>query len=236
MIERQIATTLTELIDTNPAVALIGPRQVGKTALTLAIAEERQSIYLDLESDADLAKLSEPDLYLGQHTDKLVILDEVHRLPNLFQSLRGLIDRGWRAGRRSAPFLLLGSASIDLLQQSGETLAGRIAHLEMHPIDGLEVAEKDIDPLWLPRRQRLGPFSFAVILKVSNLRLLAVSLHELVVQAFDFLRDEVDKPARNRLVESELRTGFCVTHLPKHQTVRNELRRVNGQKCTLLPA
>jgi hypothetical protein len=71
--------------------------------------------------------LSEPDLYLEQHTDKLVIRDEVHRLPNLFQNLRGLIDRGRRAGRRSAQFLLLGSASINLLKQSGETLAGRIA-------------------------------------------------------------------------------------------------------------
>lgn len=149
MIERQIVTTLTELIDTNPAVALIGPRQVGKTTLALAFAEERQSIYLDLESDADRAKLSEPELYLEQHTDKLVILDEVHRLPNLFQNLRGLIDRGRRAGRRWGQFLLLGSASIDLLKQSGETLAGRIAYLEMHPIDGLEVAEKDINPLWV---------------------------------------------------------------------------------------
>ncbi len=71
--------------------------------------------------------MSEPDLYLEQHTDKLVIRDEVHRLPNLFQNLRGLIDRGRRAGRRSAQFLLLGSASINLLKQSGETLAGRIA-------------------------------------------------------------------------------------------------------------
>nr|WP_245299197.1 ATP-binding protein [Sinorhizobium sp. GL28] len=149
MLERQIATTLTELIDTNPAVALIGPRQVGKTTLALAIAEQRPSVYLDLESDADRTKLSEPELYLEQHRDKLVILDEVHRLPNLFQNLRGLIDRGRRSGKRSGQFLLLGSASIDLLKQSGETLAGRITYLEMHPIDGLEVADKDINPLWV---------------------------------------------------------------------------------------
>lgn len=107
---------LTELIDSRPAVALIGPRQVGKTTLALAIAEQRPSIYLDLESDADRAKLTEPELYLSQHSDKLVILDEVHRLPNLFQNLRGLIDRSRRNGRKAGHFLLLGSASIDLLK------------------------------------------------------------------------------------------------------------------------
>ncbi|WP_037402650.1 ATP-binding protein [Sinorhizobium fredii] len=149
MIERHITTTLTELVNANPAVALIGPRQVGKTTLALAIAKRRPSVYLDLESDADRAKLSEPELYLEQHVDKLVILDEVHRLPNLFQNLRGLIDRARRSDRRTGQFLLLGSASIDLLKQSGETLAGRIAYLEMHPIDGLEVADKDIIPLWV---------------------------------------------------------------------------------------
>ncbi|MEY9102013.1 putative AAA+ superfamily ATPase [Sinorhizobium fredii] len=122
---------------------------MGKTTLALAIAERRPSVYLDLESDADRAKLSEPELYLEQHVDKLVILDEVHRLPNLFQNLRGLIDRARRSGRRAGQFLLIGSACIDLLKQSGETLAGRIAYLEMHPIDGLEVADKDIIPLWV---------------------------------------------------------------------------------------
>lgn len=100
MIERRITTELNELIDTSPAVALVGPRQVGKTTLALAIADHRPSIYLDLESDADRAKLAEPELYLSQHSDKLVILDEVHRLPNLFQNLRGLIDRGRRIGKK----------------------------------------------------------------------------------------------------------------------------------------
>ncbi|APG95378.1 AAA family ATPase [Sinorhizobium americanum] len=100
---------------------------MGKTTLALAIAERPPSVYLDLESDADRAKLSEPELYLEQHVDKLVILDEVHRLPNLFQNLRGLIDRAPRSGRRAGQFLLLGSASIDLLKQSGETLSGRIS-------------------------------------------------------------------------------------------------------------
>lgn len=149
MIERRITNELNDLIDSNPAVALIGPRQVGKTTLALAVSESRPSIYLDLESDADRAKLTEPELYLTEHSDKLVILDEVHRLPNLFQNLRGLIDRGRRSGTRTGRFLLLGSASIELLKQSGETLAGRIAYLEMHPIDGTEVPAEDMNRLWV---------------------------------------------------------------------------------------
>ncbi|WP_162820917.1 ATP-binding protein, partial [Microvirga calopogonii] len=149
MIERRIAAELNELLDSYPAVALLGPRQVGKTTLALTIGEHRPSIYLDLESDADRARLSEPELYLAGHEDKLVILDEVQRLPDLFQNLRGLIDRGRRKGRRTGRFLLLGSASLDLLKQSGESLAGRIAYLEMHPIDGLEVPASDLNRLWL---------------------------------------------------------------------------------------
>ncbi len=149
MIERRIAAELSELLDGTPAVALLGPRQVGKTTLALAIAEQRPSIYLDLESDTDRARLAEPELYLAEHEDKLVILDEVHRLPELFRNLRGLIDRGRRRGRKAGRFLLLGSASIDLLKQSGETLAGRIAYLEMHPIDGLEVEARELGSLWV---------------------------------------------------------------------------------------
>ncbi|CAH1658740.1 ATP-binding protein [Chelatococcus asaccharovorans] len=149
MIKRRKATELRELIDSNPAVALLGPRQVGKTTLALEIGEQRASIYLDLESDADRAKLAEPELYLSRYEDRLVILDEVHRVPGLFQNLRGLIDRGRRKGLRSGRFLLLGSASIDLLKQSGESLAGRIAYLELQPIDGLEVKTEELDRLWV---------------------------------------------------------------------------------------
>ena len=131
-----------------PAVALLGPRQVGKTTLAQQIGGTRPSLYLDLESDADRAKLTEPELYLASHRDRLVILDEVQRLPGLFQNLRGLIDRGRRENLRNGRFLLLGSASIDLLRQSGESLAGRISYLEMCPIDGLEVRSDQIDLLW----------------------------------------------------------------------------------------
>ena len=149
MIERRIESKLLALLEESPAVALLGPRQVGKTTLAIDVGKTRPSIYLDLESEADRAKLSEPELYLSGHDDKLVILDEVHRLPGVFQILRGLIDRTRRAGRRAGQFLLLGSASIDLLRQSGESLAGRIAYLEMQPVDGLEVADDALDTLWL---------------------------------------------------------------------------------------
>lgn len=149
MIKRRIEAELLHLVNESPAVALLGPRQVGKTTLALNIGETLPSIYLDLESEADRAKLSEPELYLASHGDKLVILDEVHRLPDVFQILRGLIDRNRRSGRRAGQFLLLGSASIELLKQSGETLAGRIAYLEMQPVDGLEVPADALGKLWL---------------------------------------------------------------------------------------
>ena len=149
MIERRIHTQLVEMIGNYPAVALLGPRQVGKTTLALNVAATRPSVYLDLESPGDQAKLTDPELYLAEHEDKLVILDEVHRRPNLFRPLRGLIDKGRREGRGTGRFLLLGSASIDLLKQSGETLAGRISYAELSPFDTLELGSESIDPLWV---------------------------------------------------------------------------------------
>ncbi|WP_286138082.1 ATP-binding protein [Polaromonas sp. C04] len=133
----------------SPAVALLGPRQSGKTTLALEIAKGRASLYLDLESEHDRARLAVPELYLSDHLDKLVILDEVHRAPGLFPVLRGLIDQARREGRRAGQYLLLGSASLDLLQQSGETLAGRIAYLELGPLNVLETGAEPIDALWL---------------------------------------------------------------------------------------
>ncbi len=130
-------------------MALLGPRQVGKTTLALELAKARPSVYLDLESEADLAKLAEPELYLRQHEDKLVILDEVHRTPQLFRSLRGLIDAGRRRGGGKGRFLVLGSASMDLLRQSSESLAGRIRYLELAPLDAGEVGRDRLDVLWV---------------------------------------------------------------------------------------
>jgi len=148
MIARRVFFKLNELLGRFPAVVLLGPRQVGKTTLAKQCASEREGIYLDLESQRDLSKLSDPEDYLSQREDKLVILDEIQRVPELFPSLRGLIDEGRSRGLREGRFLLLGSASLELIQQSSETLAGRIAYLEMQPLDALEVGREALPKLW----------------------------------------------------------------------------------------
>ena len=149
MLQRHLLALLTEEVQHSAAVALLGPRQVGKTTLALEVARTLPSIYLDLESERDRAKLAQPELYLADHLDKLVILDEVHRAPGLFPVLRGLIDQARRSGKRAGLYLLLGSASLDLLQQSGETLAGRIAYLELGPLSVVETGAIQTDMLWL---------------------------------------------------------------------------------------
>jgi predicted AAA+ superfamily ATPase len=149
MIKRRQTKQLNYLLDHYPAVALLGPRQVGKTTLALEIGAQRPSVYLDLESEADRARLADPEQYFADHENELVILDEVHRMPGLFQNLRGVIDRGRRRDKKTNRFLLLGSAAIDLLKQSGETLAGRISHLELGPFDALEIPANDLDTLWV---------------------------------------------------------------------------------------
>jgi len=128
---------------------MLGPRQVGKTTLALTVAKGRPSIYLDLESPADRGRISEPELYFADHADELVILDEIHRAPGIFEALRGTIDRGRREGRGVGRFLLLGSAAVELLAQTGETLAGRIAYAELDPFDISELGSGAIDQLWL---------------------------------------------------------------------------------------
>lgn len=149
MISRLLYPKLAEALAHSPAVALLGPRQVGKTTLALAIGKTVDALYLDLESEQDRAKLAQPELYLADHRERLVIFDEVHRAPGLFPVLRGLIDQGRRDGRRTGRYLLLGSASLDLLKQSGETLAGRIAYLELSPFNVLESGELPTDNLWV---------------------------------------------------------------------------------------
>jgi predicted AAA+ superfamily ATPase len=154
MIHRWAEVRVRELLARFPAVALVGPRQVGKTTLALRLVDQPESkaVYLDLELPSHRAKLADPELYLNAQEDRLVILDEIQRLPGLFEVLRGLIDERRRTGRRHGQFLLLGSASIDLLKQSSETLAGRIAYLELTPLLAEEVAAKrrrDRDRLWL---------------------------------------------------------------------------------------
>ena len=150
MIERSLFPSLVETLADFPAVALLGPRQAGKTTLALTVGEAHaQSVYLDLESPSDRQKLTDPEAYLSMHEQRLVILDEVQKMPALFQTLRGLIDRGRRAGHAHGRFLLLGSASGELLRQSGESLAGRIAYLELPPLQVLELDAATQDTLWL---------------------------------------------------------------------------------------
>ena len=149
MIERILIHKLQKALTLYPAVALLGPRQSGKTTLALEVGSARDALYLDLESELDRSKLASPELYLGERLDRLVILDEVHRTPGLFPVLRGLIDKNRRAGRRSGQYLLLGSASLDLLRQTGETLAGRISYLELTPFSILEIENSALDALWV---------------------------------------------------------------------------------------
>jgi uncharacterized protein len=151
MLPRKALFSVQQALKRQAAVALIGPRQVGKTTLAHAIADTMPSLYLDLESLEDRNKLTEPALFLNLYEDRLVILDEIHRVPELFQSLRGLIDQGRRKGYRTGRFLILGSASMDLLRQSGESLAGRIAYIDMGPFDVREVEQNQqaLMMLWL---------------------------------------------------------------------------------------
>jgi predicted AAA+ superfamily ATPase len=151
MIPRRALQSVRDALGRQAAVALIGPRQVGKTTLALSIAEGTDALYLDLEATEDRAKLADPALFLRRFEDRLVILDEIHRAPELFQTLRGLIDEGRRHNRKHGRFLVLGSAAIDLLRQSSESLAGRIAYVDMGPFDVLEVVgdEAARTTLWI---------------------------------------------------------------------------------------
>lgn len=146
MIPRDIEKRLAYALKNMPVVALVGPRQVGKTTLALQIAEgglAKKRAYLDLELDTDLSKLDDAESYLRQFKNQLLIIDEVQRKPDLFRVLRGLVDIRKRAGEKAGQFLLLGSASRDLLQQSSETLAGRIRYLELSPFSALEIYQTD---------------------------------------------------------------------------------------------
>ena len=151
MIDRRIKQQVKDALNRQAAVALIGPRQVGKTTLAQEISEERGALYLDLEDSEDRGKLSDAKLFLEQYEDRLVVLDEIHRVPELFQTLRGIIDKGRRKGKRTGRFLILGSASIDLLRQSGESLAGRIEYVDMQPLDVTEIGteEGSLNRLWI---------------------------------------------------------------------------------------
>jgi predicted AAA+ superfamily ATPase len=153
MLARRLRPYIQDRLRQVPAIALLGPRQVGKTTLARAIsaAKKSNSVYLDLERPVDLRRLQDADAFLRAQSGKLVVIDEIHRAPRLFEILRGIIDDRRRAGDRAGHFLLLGSASLDLMQQSSETLAGRIEYVELGCIDALELPKQvgDADRLWV---------------------------------------------------------------------------------------
>ncbi len=154
LLNREIGVRLEARLGTFPAVALLGPRQVGKTTLAQAVAETsaarlgKPSVYLDLENPVDQQKLVDAPSYLGAQQGRLAVLDEIRHLPELFRALRGIIDGRIRGGEGVGQFLLLGSASMDLLRQSGESLAGRIAYVELGPLDVRELSAPQPARLW----------------------------------------------------------------------------------------
>ena len=151
MIQRKASAEIKLLLKEFAAVGVLGPRQVGKTTLAQDISEtfDPKPIYLDLESPRDLAKLDNPEIYLENNKDRLIILDEIQRVPEIFAILRGVIDQRKREGFKTGQFLILGSSSLDLLKQSSESLAGRIAYKELTGISVLEIDHSEIKTLWL---------------------------------------------------------------------------------------
>ena len=153
MIPRLAESAVRKKLLQTPAVVLLGPRQVGKTTLARQIAGDWPggAVYLDLERSADRLRLEDAEDYLRAHVGRLVIMDEIHRAPSVFEALRGIIDENRLAGVRSGQFLLLGSASLDLMRQSGETLAGRVSYMDISPIHIQEIVPVQIEAeqLWL---------------------------------------------------------------------------------------
>ncbi|MBK8956404.1 MAG: ATP-binding protein [Saprospiraceae bacterium] len=153
MIPRRLSNKIHTLLKHFPAVALLGPRQVGKTTLALEISKHQPSIYLDLENPVDLLKAHHLEDLVFNNPETLIILDEIHRMPEIFIPIRSVIDRLKRSGKKTGQFLFLGSASLTLLKQSSETLAGRLAFIELCPIDLTEFTnylneDHKINQLW----------------------------------------------------------------------------------------
>ncbi len=156
-VPRLLQNRIVNALASVPVIAILGPRQVGKTTLAQEIASqflEKETSYLDLERESDLAKLKDPEDYLVSFSNKLLIIDEVQRKADLFTTLRSLIDERIRNGEKGGHFILLGSASRDLIQHSTETLAGRVRYLELSPFSIPEInqfnpKQFDISELWL---------------------------------------------------------------------------------------
>ena len=152
IIQRRLEEKIKQALHRSASVVMIGPRQVGKTTLAVNICEAMPAVYLDLEDRLDLQKVSDIRAFHDENIDKLIILDEIQRLPEIFSQLRGIIDRERRKGNKTGLFLFLGSASIELLKQSSESLAGRIAYTELYSLDIIEFAGQDVNKvnrIWL---------------------------------------------------------------------------------------
>jgi len=149
IIQRELSDTIKIRLQNNPVVAILGPRQCGKTTLADQIVKKIvPSVYLDLENPSELAKLDDALAFFNVHNDDLICLDEIQRVPELFATLRSVIDTRGRNGQ----FLILGSAGRDLIRQSSESLAGRISYLDLTPflLSEVEAANKDdTRRLWL---------------------------------------------------------------------------------------
>jgi uncharacterized protein len=152
-VPRRIRPHVEDRLRHMPAVVLLGPRQAGKTTLAKQIAAEwhAQAVYLDLERPVDQRRLADADAFLRGQAGKLVVVDEIHRAPELFGTLRGIIDDRRAVGERTGHFLLLGSAAIDLMRQASETLAGRVEYIELTPLDAIELPRSIGGPnrLWI---------------------------------------------------------------------------------------
>jgi predicted AAA+ superfamily ATPase len=148
MIKRRLEKIVQQALKENASVALLGPRQVGKTTLAIGLLKKERGTYIDLEDSVDRRKMDDFPAYYAEDMNELLILDEIQKLPEVFASIRGIIEKQRRAGNRTGLFLFLGSASMELLRQSGESLAGRIACLELNPIDLLEFNGEQ-NQLWL---------------------------------------------------------------------------------------
>lgn len=151
MITRLSQSIILQQLHHSPAVALLGPRQVGKTTLAREIARQwpHETIYLDLERPSDLARMNEPEIFLKK-PGKLIIIDEIQRVPTLFPVLRGVIDERRFAGEKTGQFLLLGSASLDIVQGVSESLAGRVSYVDLGIVNALEYSpSNDSNSLWL---------------------------------------------------------------------------------------
>ena len=165
MLRRYLEQTILDRLQNVPAVALMGPRQVGKTTLALSISAHIPAVYLDLENKTDLRKVEDIAAFHRENSDKLIILDEVQRLPEVFAPIRGLIDSERRRGNKTGHFLFLGSAAIDLLQQSSESLAGRISYIELFPLNALEYTQNRSDINQLNRLWVRGGFPDSLLAK-----------------------------------------------------------------------